>query len=133
MEFRVLGPLEVVRHGEAVSVGRSRERAVLTRLLLSANQVVSLESLVDDLWNGEPPEGAAQALWVYLSRLRKALRDHGSDEVLVTRPPGYVLVVPPEAVDAHRFESLVGAARKAAADDDHDTAAATLREALALW
>ena len=133
MEFRVLGPLEVLCHGEPVNVGRSRERAVLTRLLLSANQVVSLESLVDDLWDGEPPEGGSQALWVYMSRLRKALRDSGEGEVLVTRPPGYVLQVPADAVDAHRFEALVTQARKLAAGDDHESAAGALREALALW
>src|SRR5437868_10979294 len=103
----MLGPLEVCGDGAIVVVGGSRERAVLTRLLLSANQVVSLESLAEDLWAGEPPEGAAQALWVYMSRLRKALRDHGGDQVLLTRPPGYVLVVEPDAIDAARFEAMV--------------------------
>ena len=133
MEFRVLGPLEVVCQGVAVSVGGSRERAVLTRLLLSPNQVVSLESLADDLWAGEPPDGAAQALWVYMSRLRKALRDHGGDAMLVTRPPGYVLQVAATAVDANRFEALAARARREAVDADHPAAAETLREALALW
>ena len=87
VELGVLGPLEVRCDGVSVVVGGSRERALLTRLLLSANQVVSLETLAEDLWAGEPPEGAAQALWVYMSRLRKALRDHGGDGALVTRSP----------------------------------------------
>jgi DNA-binding SARP family transcriptional activator/class 3 adenylate cyclase len=133
LEFHVLGPLEAVHDGESVSVGGSRERAVLARLLLSANQVVSLEALADDLWHGAPPEGAAEALWVYVSRLRKALRAHGGDEALVTRPPGYVLRVEPGDVDSARFEALVARARQLAAADDHGAAAATLRKALALW
>jgi class 3 adenylate cyclase/tetratricopeptide (TPR) repeat protein len=124
--------LEVRCGGATVVVGGSRERAVLTRLSLSANQVVSLETLAEDLWAGAPPEGAAQALWVYISRLRKALRDHGGDDALVTRPPGYVLQVEPDALDLTRFEALVAEARKLA-DDDPAGAAATFREALGLW
>lgn len=133
MEFRVLGPLEVVAgDGAAVAVGGSRERAVLVRLLLSANQVVATETLADDLWVGEPPEGAAQALWVYLSRLRKALRDHGGDHLLVTKSPGYLLAVDPAAVDSARFETLVGSARQLASAGDRAEAAVRFREALSL-
>jgi len=76
MEFRILGPLEVVG-AAAVDLAGQRERALLARLLLSANQVVSSDALTEDLWSGAPPEGAAQALWVHISRLRKTTERRG--------------------------------------------------------
>ena len=133
VEFRVLGPVEVVAGGRALAVGGSRERAVLARLLVSANQVVAQDCLVDDLWPGDVAQGGAPAVQVYVSRLRKALRAAGGDEVLLTRPPGYQLAVDADAFDAARFETLVRAGRRSAADGRHAEAAATLAEALALW
>jgi DNA-binding SARP family transcriptional activator len=133
VEFRILGPVEVVQDGRTLSLGRSRERAVLALLLLSANRVVSAEHLVDELWAGEPPDGAIQALRVFVSRLRKTLREAGEDDVIVTEPAGYVARVPAAALDAARFEALVSAGRKHAARGDHQQAAATLAQALALW
>src|SRR5437879_2013583 len=77
VEFRILGPLEVLDdRGASLAVGGRRERAVLALLLLSANRVVSCERLADDLWGDRPPEGT-HALRVYVSRLRKALREAG--------------------------------------------------------
>ena len=134
VEFRVLGAVEAVSGGQTVTVGGSRERAVLARLLVSANQVVAQDTLVDDLWPGDRTEvGGAPTVQVYVSRLRKALRTAGADDVLLTRPPGYLLVVAPDAVDATRFEMLVRAGRRSAADGRPADAAATLAEALALW
>jgi predicted ATPase/DNA-binding SARP family transcriptional activator len=134
MEFRILGPLEVVDDaGVTVTLRSSRERAVLALLLLSPNRVVSSERLADDLWGDRPPEGAAHALQVNISRLRKALRDAGAGDVLVTRPPGYLVEVDPDSVDAARFAALVTRAREEATREDHAQAATTLREALGLW
>ncbi len=133
MEFRILGPMEVVHDGRPVVLGRSRERAVLALLLASPNRVVSAERLADDLWGGDPPEGAAHSLQVFVSRLRKALREAGGDGVVVTRPPGYVALVAPEHLDAARFEALVAAARRQSGAGAAAEAAATLRTALALW
>ncbi len=134
MEFRVLGPLEVLDDsGVPVILRSSRERAVLALLLLSPNRVVSSERLADDLWGDRPPESAAHALQVNISRLRKALRDAGAEDVLVTRSPGYLVEVDPDAVDAARFEALLARSREETARGDHTNAAATLREALGLW
>jgi class 3 adenylate cyclase len=132
LELGLLGPLQVRSEGCAVAVGGSRERAVLTRLVLSANQVVPLETLADDLWAGHPPDGAAQALWVYVSRLRKALREHGGEGMLVTRAPGYALEIDLTALDSTRFEALVAEARARGCGDPAG-AAQRYREALALW
>jgi DNA-binding SARP family transcriptional activator len=133
MEFRILGRVEVIHDGRVVAVGGSRERAVLALLLASANRVVSAERLADDLWVGEPPARAVQTLQVFVSRLRKALREAGMDGVIVTQPPGYLAHVPPESLDAARFESLVAAAREHSGSGAPDRAAGTLRDALALW
>ncbi|MGQ0466310.1 MAG: BTAD domain-containing putative transcriptional regulator [Sporichthyaceae bacterium] len=136
MQFRVLGAVELVVDGHGVAVGGNRERAVLARLLMSANRVVSLDTLIGDLWPDRAPDGAAAAIQVYVSRLRKALRAERAeraDDVLITRPPGYVLAVAPEMVDAARFEALARAGREAAAAGEHRQARGTLAEALALW
>jgi DNA-binding SARP family transcriptional activator/tetratricopeptide (TPR) repeat protein len=126
MEFRVLGRLEVVDDGRAVPVERQRARAVLAFLLLHANEPVSAELLIDEVWGPEPPKSAAASLQNYVSHLRKAL---GRD-VLVTAAGGYLLRVDPERFDLARFERLVADARRV--PDPHDRAE-TLRAALALW
>ena len=112
MEFRILGPVEVIHDGRSVAVGGSRERAVLALLLASANRVVSAERLAEDLWCGEPPERAIHSLQVFVSRLRKALREAGGDGFIVTKPPGYLAQVPPGNLDAALFEGLVAESRK---------------------
>jgi len=126
MEFRLLGPLEVVDDGRAVAVERQRARAVLAFLLLHANEPVSAELLIDEVWGPEPPKSAAASLQNYVSHLRKAL----GREVLATEAGGYVLRVDPERFDVARFERLVADARRAAEPRDR---AERLRAALALW
>jgi DNA-binding SARP family transcriptional activator len=126
MEFRVLGRLEVVEDGRVVPVERQRARAVLAFLLLHANEPVSGERLIDEVWGPEPPKSAAASLQNYVSHLRKAV---GRD-VLVTEAGGYMLRVDPERFDLARFERLVADARRATDPRDR---AERLRAALALW
>ena len=125
MEFLILGPLEVVEAGREIAVAGSKPRALLAVLLLYANEVVSRDRLVDELWGEAPPETAATALQVHVSQLRKAL----GRETIVTRAPGYVIRVGPGDLDAECFESLL----KDAQGQDAAVAAETLREALELW
>jgi DNA-binding SARP family transcriptional activator len=125
MEFRILGPLEVVDRGRMVDLGGQKQRGLLAVLLLQANRVVASDRLIDALWEEEPPETARKAVQVYVSQLRKLL---GSD-VLLTRPPGYLLRVEPGMLDLDRFEAL----RREARDGDAQTAADTLRDALSLF
>jgi predicted ATPase/DNA-binding SARP family transcriptional activator len=133
VEFLILGPLEVAAEGRRVALPGSRERAVLVLLLLSANRVVAAERLVEDLWGAKAQKGAGGALRVFVSRLRKALREGGGDAVVVTKPPGYVLQIERAALDAARFEDLLAEGREHAARSDHEGAAARLRQALSLW
>jgi len=118
MEFRILGPLEVRDGEEPLAIGGGRQRALLALLLLRPNEVVSNDTLIDELWHGEPTETARKAIQVHVSGLRKAL---GEDRI-VTQAPGYRLRVDPGELDLERFEAL-------RADDGVEG----LREALALW
>jgi DNA-binding SARP family transcriptional activator len=126
MEFRILGPLEVSDDGRPVVVQGTKQRALLAVLLLHANEVVSSDRLIDEVWGAEPPESGLTALQVRVSQLRKALLGAGS---LETQAPGYVLRVGPDDVDLQRFERL--SAEAAAVEPVQ--AAPLLREALGLW
>ena len=126
MEFRILGPLEVEDSGRSVPVGRGRQRALLALLLLHANEVVAQDRLIDELWGSEPPETAAKSLHNHVSALRRAL---GGDTIL-TRPPGYVVELDGDALDATRFERLVEEGRGAG---DAGVAGERFRAALGLW
>ena len=95
MEFRILGPLEVVEDGNPVALGTLKERLVLGVLLLHANEFVSRERLIDDLWGEAPPPTARKAVNVYVSKLRKALSRAGADPI-TTASGGYRLHVEPE-------------------------------------
>ncbi len=129
-EFRILGPLEAREGDELLSLGGPKQRALLAILLLNANQPVSVDRLIDELWGGEPPGTAAHSVEVYVSQLRKAIGDAG---VIVTQRPGYRLQAAPEQIDLHRFELLAAEGRRALAAGDAETGAARLRSALALW
>ena len=125
----MLGPLEVAIDGTPVELTARRPRALLAALLLRANEVVAVDALADALWNGQPPASAASVLRVYVSQLRRAL----GDERIVTKHPGYMLVVDDGELDAVQFESLVTDAR-AALDDGSARLARTLYgRALDLW
>jgi len=115
MEFRILGPLEVVDGGRRLTIRRGKERALLVYLLLHANELVPRGRLIDELWNERPPPTAAKILQNAVSHLRKEL----GEGRLLTRDPGYVLRVDGDELDLDRFERL---AKEGRAD-----------EALALW
>jgi DNA-binding SARP family transcriptional activator len=129
LDFAVLGPLEVRDQESPVPVGAGRERALLALLLLNANEVVSSDRLIDELWGECPPATVAKALQVYISRLRKAL---GPDRI-VTVSPGYSLRLGPDELDLHRFERLSEQGRRALERGDARGARELLGAALALW
>jgi DNA-binding SARP family transcriptional activator/pimeloyl-ACP methyl ester carboxylesterase len=132
-EFRILGPVEVMADGQPLELGTARARAVLAMLLVYTNQVVPADRLTEELWPGQPTDRAAASLQVRLSELRKALRSAGEAERLVTRPPGYLLRVMPEELDAARFCELAAAGNAALAAGDAAVAAQRLDGALSLW
>ena len=102
MEFRILGPLEVVDDGRPVSIRRGKEQALLIFLLLHPNEVVSSGRLIDALWDERPPPTASKILQNAVSHVRKEL----GEGRLLTRDPGYVLRVEKGELDVQRFEEL---------------------------
>ncbi|MFF5232858.1 BTAD domain-containing putative transcriptional regulator [Dactylosporangium sp. NPDC000521] len=128
MEFRILGPLEVVAAGRAVPLGGPKPRAVLATLLLDADQVVSVDRLIDGVWGEDPPPSATNALQTYLSRLRRVL----GPETLERHHRGYRIAICARQIDAQRFEQGVALGRETLTADP----AVTLHSvdaALTLW
>jgi len=137
VEFSVLGPLEVRRGGEPLTLGGFKRRAVLAALLLRAGDPVPSDQLLIEVWGAEPPPTAPAALQNAISQLRKTLepdRERAEpSRLLVTDAAGYRLVVAPDRLDVSRFERLVAEGRGAREGGDSRRAGLVLREALALW
>lgn len=154
MEVAVLGPLELRRDGTPVDLGNRKRRALLAALALSVGRPVAVDTIIDLLWEGEPPEGVTTTLQSYVSTLRRVLEPErpprAPGRVLVTAVPGYALMLPPDAVDAVRFERAAQeqhralhrltasdrAATAASGRPDLDTVVAAesiLAEVLLLW
>jgi DNA-binding SARP family transcriptional activator/predicted ATPase len=137
MQYRILGPLEVADGPRLLDLGGPKQRAVLAALLVEANQVVSLDRLIDELWEDEPPPRATASLQAYISNLRRELEPDRAPRsparVLVTRPPGYVLRVNPDDIDANRFETLVAGGRGLLEEGKLEAALTALSDALRLW
>jgi predicted ATPase/DNA-binding SARP family transcriptional activator len=132
VQIRVLGPVEILVDGRARPLPAAGERELLALLALAAGRVVPVPALIDALWGEQLPANPGNALQVRVSKLRRVLTAAGLGDVLLTRPPGYLLDVDPLSVDALRFADLVDAAR-AAAGTDPEAAARRYGEALALW
>ena len=129
LQFRILGPLEVMERDEPLLVGGAKQRAVLAILLLHRGEAISSERLVNELWGERPPATAAKTLQGYVFHLRRAL----GDGLLHTRRAGYELELAPGQLDADEFERLAAEGRAALSDGDPAAAARCLRDALALW
>jgi DNA-binding SARP family transcriptional activator/pimeloyl-ACP methyl ester carboxylesterase len=133
VEFRVLGPIEVTADGQSLGLAGVRTRAVLAMLLMHANQVVSSDRLIEELWPGQLADKATDSLQVRLSELRRALRSAGEADRLVTRPPGYLLRVGPGELDALRFEQLAAEGTASLEAGEAAVAAQRFDQALGLW
>jgi len=129
LDFRILGPLEVVADGASLRLGGPKQRATLAILLLSANRVVPVERLADDLYAGAAPVTAVTQVQRQVSDLRKLLRE----PVIETRTPGYTIHVSPDQLDLSRFERRVEEATELLARGEAQRADDLLRGALALW
>ncbi|PZG16717.1 transcriptional regulator [Micromonospora craterilacus] len=137
MQFRVLGPPEVVRDGRVVPVGGPKQRALLALFLLRPNRFVATDWLIDALWDGRPPASAEMTLRTYVAGLRRTVEPQRSHReparILRSHPKGYELRVDADAIDAVRFGSLVDRAASTLAAGDPTSAERGYVEALALW
>src|SRR5436190_18511006 len=129
VEFRILGPLEVAGDAGDVELGGKRQRTLLALLLLHANRVVPAWQLIDLVWDDDRPADAAKALQVLVSRLRRAL---ASEDVVLTRPGGYLLQVDARSFDLARFEERAATGRRLLAAGDVSAGRRALADALAL-
>jgi WD40 repeat protein/DNA-binding SARP family transcriptional activator len=136
MDFRILGPLQALDEDQVVTPRGSKQRSLLALLLLHANETLSADQLIDELWGERPPATAAKTVQVHISRLRKTLTSgsgNGSDGIIVSRDHGYQLVLAPGQLDSHEFEQRVEEGRIELARGRPDLAASALERALALW
>jgi predicted ATPase/DNA-binding SARP family transcriptional activator len=133
IRFGILGPLEVVDGaGAPAEIGGPRLRVLLTALLLDTGRVVTSERLIDDLWEGDAPSGAVNALQSLVSRLRRSL-PAAHRPLIESHQVGYRLTADRGTVDAHRFTVLAECGKRELASGDAASAATTLRSALELW
>ncbi|MGX1882861.1 BTAD domain-containing putative transcriptional regulator [Streptomyces sp. NPDC055287] len=130
MHVGLLGPLEVRDGGRLIPVGGARLRRLMVRLALDAGRPVSVGTLSAAVWPDDAPTDPGHALQSLMSRLRRALPD---GTPLDSGPGGYCLGVPPDSVDALRFDRLVRSGRSTLTTGRPEAAAAELRSALALW
>jgi predicted ATPase/DNA-binding SARP family transcriptional activator len=136
LDFRVLGPLEIVRGGERATIGGPKQRALLALLLTKPNEVFPPDLLLDHVWADDQPGGGRRTLRVHLSNLRKVLeperRPGDPSGVIVTEQGGYALRVDPGQIDATRFEHAVAEGRRLRISDP-EQAASVLSDALDEW
>lgn len=135
LDIRVLGPLEVRKKGQPVSLGGIKQRTVLAVLLLSPNEVVGVDSIIQAVWGEDAAASSLRTLQVYLSKLRKALRPAiGNDaELIETAAPGYRAIVDVDELDLLRFKETVDRARELAAAGEAERAVELYRQGLGLW
>lgn len=130
MQLQILGPLEILdEHGDRVFVSGQKRRALLAALVVRAGRTLSMERLTEELWGAEPPANATNALQAHVGRLRKAIESACGSDRLVTRAPGYSLVLHEGETDAEEFAATVAGARGMAPEG----AIPVLRRALSLW
>ena len=133
MEFRVLGSLAAAAEGVEADLGPPKQRALLAILLLHPGQIVPVDRLISLLWGEGAPRTALHSVEIYVSGLRRALEALGASDVILTRPPGYLLDAERASIDAWRFERLVHDGARLLESGDADGGRATLRTALTMW
>jgi DNA-binding SARP family transcriptional activator len=137
LQFQVLGPLEVFDDDRVCTPTPPKVSRVLALLLLRANQVVSMDSLIEELWGETPPMSAIGTAQTYIYQLRKVIdpgaKQAGDGDWLVTKPPGYLMRLLPDQLDANAFEALSRQGRQMLESGLPEQASHLLRRALDLW
>ncbi|WP_327586785.1 tetratricopeptide repeat protein [Nonomuraea sp. NBC_00507] len=130
MQFKILGPLSVERDGIELHLGGSLQRVVMAMLLLDAGRAVPIDRLIEAAWGETPPETARNQIQIRVSQLRRTLGDVAQPyNLLITKPPGYLIRVGQGQLDLADFDELTDRAQR----EEPEQGARTLREALALW
>lgn len=132
LEFRLLGPVEAVVDGRSVPLGGVKPQVLLAALVLERGRVVSTSRLVELVWGDDPPTSARSLIQTYVSKLRRALADHGAHHVILSRSPGYLIRLDGARVDADDLPLLLTQAKQESQAHGYATAARLLSEAVAL-
>jgi DNA-binding SARP family transcriptional activator len=137
MNIMVLGPLQLYVGERIVTPSAPKVRQVLSLLVARSNQVVGMDSLIDELWEEQPPRSAMNTARTYIYQLRKFFAKQFGEEsaewLINTVEPGYLLHLPRATVDATDFDSLITFAQQSLADDQVQQAAEYVAEALGMW
>ncbi|MGN9909261.1 BTAD domain-containing putative transcriptional regulator [Phytohabitans sp. LJ34] len=133
MRYRILGELEVAGPRGVLQTSAPRQLVVLATLLLDANHAVSVDRLVDAVWDETPPPTARGQIQICVSALRRALVNAGIPDAIHTRPPGYLIRVPSGELDLQVFGQLAANGRAAVMEQRFADAAKLYQEAITLW
>jgi DNA-binding SARP family transcriptional activator len=135
VKFEIMGSLRIGDEQGSYAVLTARKMEILlATLLIKAEEVVSIDQLIEEIWGSNPPRCAGAALHVYVSQLRKFLKRPGRDDSpIVTRAPGYTFRLGPDELDLHEFQRLLGHGRALARAGQFEEAVTSLEGALALW
>lgn len=134
MRYELLGSLRIIDERGTVTPSPHKMEILLATLLARSDQLVTTGELYLELWGGRAPRRANASLHVYVSQLRQFLnRDRRSKTPIVTQPPGYLIHVGTDEVDAHDFQRLLDRGREELADGRFEAASRTVQTALALW
>lgn len=134
LEFKILGALAVTMEGRRIAIGGARQRTILALLLLNPGRIVSVDTLVETVWNGHPPATARTQVAICIAALRKRFKAEGCDtDVIVTAHPGYLLALENHYVDSVEFDQLTTTAQEALKDNRTADAAHAYARALGLW
>ena len=130
MEFKLLGPFEVVVDGRPVGLGGRQRRTLLAVLVVHNREPVTTDRLIDELWGDAAPLGARKSVQAHVAHLRRTLNNGA--EVLTGASDGYRLDIDPDSIDSHRFAALCREGRALSATSP-EQAAAILTEALSMF
>jgi DNA-binding SARP family transcriptional activator len=133
VRYKILGPIEVENGSTPVRIPPGRQPIILGALLLEPNRVVSIDRLIDVVWDEKPPATARTQVQICVSALRHMFTDLGVEQPIETRPPGYLLRVAEGQIDSQSFAALVAGADRAQRENQLEEAVGLLRQALALW
>ncbi|WP_377270048.1 BTAD domain-containing putative transcriptional regulator [Peterkaempfera sp. SMS 1(5)a] len=140
MEIKVLGPLTAHEHGVSIVPSAAKPRQILALLALQADRVVTVPTLMEEIWGADVPRSAATTLQTYILQLRRKIAaaldgdpTRDAKDVLITQHGGYLLQVQPGQIDVHEFEQFAASGRAAYDARDYRAASELLGSALALW
>lgn len=133
MRYEMLGPLRIIDDGDPMFIGARKVELLLAALLIRADQVVSADQLMTELWGDSLPRRATAGVYVYISELRKFLSRSGRPSPVMTRPPGYMLRMGTDELDCQAFRELMSLGRSFSRAHCDEEAAECFEAALGLW